>query len=73
MTNLEIVNYLVHLCEDFKNQGEHFEFSYKDAKMIKKAVFLLVNIQHDIVRTLITLGVALVLGLAVYLNYKVGA
>lgn len=34
----DIVAYLKHLCEDFKNQGEHFEFVAKDVEMISKAI-----------------------------------
>lgn len=39
MMNIEeTLKYLAGLCEDFENQGEHFEFTQKDADVIKNLV-----------------------------------
>lgn len=38
MKTQEIINYLKHLCEDFKGQGEHFELTKQDAEIIEMAI-----------------------------------
>lgn len=42
----DAIAYLKHLCEDFKNQGEHFEFVQKDAEMILKVIKRLEELQN---------------------------
>jgi hypothetical protein len=43
----DAIAYLKHLCEDFKNQGNHFEFVQKDAEMILKVIKRLEELQND--------------------------
>lgn len=42
----DAIVYLKHLCDDFNNQGEHFEFVSKDAEMILMVVKRLEELQN---------------------------
>ena len=46
MDTNDIITYLRHLCEDFKNQYEHFEFTAKDVEIISKAIQELEEIKN---------------------------
>lgn len=46
MTFEQTITYLTQLCEDFRNNGELFEFTEMDAEVIEKLLYVVANGQE---------------------------